>query len=51
MKLYPSQTIDGLAFERVKIFVEATGEVISVSWSVLDKSPLFGIGLGKKAKK
>ena len=51
MRLYPSQTIDGLAFERVKKFVNTTGEVLSVEWSVFDKAPLFRIRLRKKLGK
>lgn len=50
-RIYPSKTINGLAFERVKKYGTATGEVISVSWSVLDKAPLFRINIGKKSKK
>ena len=48
MMLYPSQTIDGLAFVRTREFIKATGQTLSVGWSVLDKAPLFRIKLRKK---
>jgi len=50
MRLYPSQTINGLTFERVKKFSTDEGKVLSVSWSVLDNAPLFSTNLGKKIK-
>ena len=43
LRIYPSKTINGLAFERAKNFNTTTGEVLYVSWSVLDKAPLFRI--------
>ena len=46
--LYPSQTIEGLVFERTRKYVKTTGETISVSWSVRDNAPLIKIGLGRK---
>ena len=46
-RIYPSKTINGLAFERVKKFNTVTGEVLSISWNVLDKAPFFRINLRK----
>lgn len=40
LKSYPSQTIDCLVFHRIREFITATGETMSVSWSVADNTPL-----------
>jgi hypothetical protein len=49
-RVYPSRTIDGLAFERVRQFETTTGKTISVGWSAVDDGPLFKVRLGKAKK-
>lgn len=49
-KLYPSTTIDGLAFQRARRYVKVTGETLSVAWSVEDIAPFIKINLGSKKK-
>lgn len=59
MRLYPSQTIEGLAFKRTRKYNTATGETLSVGWEVIDNSSPFRIPfrgffrslLGSKSKK
>lgn len=40
---YPSQTINGLIFQRIREFVTATGKTLSVDWEAVDKAPVFRI--------
>lgn len=43
--LYPSQTIKGLEFERVRSFVTETGEATDVWWNVVDTDSMFKLDI------
>lgn len=50
-RLYPSDAIEGLVFERSRIFDTATGKTLCVSWDVVDKASTIRINLGKKSRR
>lgn len=49
-RLFPSQTIEGLSFRRIKQFQTSTGNPFSVSWYVVDKAPFLNVRFRKNKK-